>query len=119
MTKLFESLPPWRKMHTSALLSVMLDCATAASMKRRSRMAAVIANVPTAAHAARRMKSRRVMAEIFFSFIKSFLDGEVRRVHNQVDDGADTVAHLCLVGRRGEIHRVRDIIDDVRLRGGG
>jgi hypothetical protein len=37
----------------------MFDCATAAFMKRRSRMAEVIATVPTAAQAARRMKSRR------------------------------------------------------------
>src|SRR5450432_954687 len=99
----------------------MFDCATAAFMKRKSRMAAVIANVPTAAHAARRTKSRRVMTEMFFSFIKSFLDREIRRADNQMDDGADAVAHLRRGRRRAErkIRRVRDVIDDVGLRGGG
>src|SRR5471030_2862088 len=99
----------------------MFDCATAAFMKRRSRMAEVIANVPTAAHAARRTKSRRVMTEMFFSFIKLFLDREVRRVDNQVDNGADAVTHLPLRRRRAErkVYRVRDIVDDVRLRGDG
>jgi hypothetical protein len=56
----------------------MFDCATAAFMNRRSRMAEVMATVPTAAQAARRMKSRRVMIGIFFSFIKLFLDDVIR-----------------------------------------
>ena len=46
--------------------------AIAAFMNRRSRMAAVMAAVPTAAQAARRRKSRRVMTEIFFSCINYF-----------------------------------------------
>jgi hypothetical protein len=43
----------------------MFDCATAAFMNRKSRMAEVMATVPTAAQAARRMKSRRVKTENF------------------------------------------------------
>src|SRR5260370_33019609 len=94
----------------------------AAFMNRRSRMAEVIAAVPTAAHAARRMKSRRVRTEMFFSVIKSFLDGESRRTDEEMDDGADTVAHLR--GRRlrrgvGEIRGVEYVMHDVRLAGAG
>src|SRR5882757_7953337 len=90
-------------------------------MNRRSRMAEVIAAVPTAAHAARRMKSRRVRTEMFFSFIKSFLDGEIRRTDEEMDDGADTVAHLrgrLLLRVGGEIHGVDDVIEHGRLGGG-
>src|SRR5215472_1807765 len=98
----------------------MLDCATAAFMNRRSRMAEVIAAVPTAAHAARRIKSRRVMTEIFFSFIKSFLDDVVGRADDQMNHGASAVAHLgysrgCAVG---EIRRVRDVADNIGLSAG-
>src|SRR5882757_2417334 len=94
----------------------------AAFMNRRSRMAEVIAAVPTAAHAARRMKSRRVRTEMFFSFIKSFLDGKVRRTDEVLDDGADPVAHLRRCRHRrgaGEIRGVGEVRDRVRLGGAG
>src|SRR5271166_3868989 len=99
----------------------MLDCATAAFMNRRSRMADVIAAVPTAAQAARRMKSRRVRTENCLSCIRSFLNDVVGRAGDQMDDGADAVAHLAL-GWRGAVGKIRgvaNITDDVCLRGGG
>src|ERR1700748_2753722 len=95
----------------------MFDCATAAFMNRRSRMAKVIAAVPTAAQAAFRRKSRRVMTETFLSFIKSFLDRDVRRCRNQVNHRASPVAHLSLRGRTAEweIHHVGDVIHNIAL----
>src|ERR1019366_7834411 len=98
----------------------MLDCATAAFMKRRSRMAEVMAAVPTAAQAARRMNSRRVMTEKSFCSIL-FLNGVVRRIGDEMNDGPHAVA--LLRGRRrraeGEIHGVGDVIYNVCLGGGG
>src|SRR5579862_437522 len=96
----------------------MLDCATAAFINRRSRIAEVIAAVPTAAHAARRIKSRRVMTETFLSFIKSLLNDVVGRADDQMNYSTRAVAHLGLVRgcAVGEIRRVRDITDDIRLR---
>src|ERR1700677_673693 len=98
----------------------MLVCATAACMNRRSRMAEVMAAVPTAAQAVRRMKSRRVRMETFLSFIESFLDDVIRRADDQMNDGAHAVAHLRLGRRRAvrEIGGVGDITDNGCLRGG-
>ena len=50
----------------------MFDWATAAFIKRRSRMAAVIAAVPIAAQPTRRRNCRRVMTEMFFWCINYF-----------------------------------------------
>src|SRR5208282_2745880 len=99
----------------------MFDCATAAFMNRKSRMAEVMAAVPTAAQAARRIKSRRVTTEIFLLLIKSFLDEVVGRTDHQMNDGANAVAQLRLGRRRavGKIAGIGDVADDVRLRGGG
>src|ERR1700677_4214260 len=99
----------------------MLDWATAAFMKRKSRMAEVMATVPTAAHAARRMKSRRVMTEMFFLFMSLFLDNVVGRIGDQMNDGTNTVAHLGLAGGRaiGEIVGAGNIGDDIGLGGVG
>jgi hypothetical protein len=72
MIMLFESLPPWRKMQTSALYVPGLDCATAAFMKRSWLIAEVMARVPTPAHAARRMKSRRETLERLVLLIDYF-----------------------------------------------
>src|SRR5882724_10584280 len=73
----------------------MFVCATAAFMKRRSRMAAVSAAVPTAAQAAWRMNCRRdVGIEKGFGSINLFLDGEVRRSDDQMHRRANAIAHL-------------------------
>src|ERR1035438_1657734 len=100
----------------------MFDCATAAFMNRRSRMADVMATVPTAAQAARRMKSRRVKTENCLSCIKLFLDDVVGRTDHQMNDGANTVAHLRLGWYWRGVRKIRgigDVADDPRLCGGG
>src|SRR6266850_5005084 len=94
--------------------------ATAELMNRRSRIAAVSAPVPSAAHAAWRMKLRRVMTETGLSFIKLSLDGELRRTDDQVHHRPDPVPHLR-VGRRGvwEAGSAGDVVDDGGLDGRG
>src|SRR5579863_10426101 len=96
----------------------MLDCATAAFMKRRSRMVEVMAAVPTAAQAAWRMNWRRVRTEMFFSFMASFLNEVVRRTHDQMHHRAHAVPQLSLGWRAGVCEIGRDVVDDVRLCGG-
>src|SRR5580698_726648 len=100
-----------------------MDCATAAFMKRNWLIADVMATVPTPAHAARRIKSRREMLEKSFwlFFLILFLNDVVRRTRDQMDDRAHTVAHLRLVRRRTvrKIRAIGDKADDVRLREGG
>src|ERR1022692_732817 len=93
----------------------MFDCATAAFMKRRSRMAEVIAAVPTAAHAAWRMNSRRARTETFLFSISLFLDGEIGRGVDLVDQCADALAHLGGGRRRAvaEVDGVGDVVHDV------
>src|ERR1700722_7949940 len=94
----------------------MFDWATAAFINRRSRMAEVMATVPTAAQAARRINWRRVKSEYGLYFINSFLDEEIRRAGDQMNDGADAVAHLRLGGWRtvGEIG-AGDVVHNARL----
>src|SRR5271170_6595070 len=98
----------------------MLDCATAAFINRRSRMAAVMATVPTAAQADRRINWRRVKSENLLWRIKSFLDDEVGGAGDQMNHGADAVAHLRLRGRGavGEIIGAGDIAYNAGLGGG-
>src|SRR6266702_8133067 len=81
----------------------MLDCATAAFMNRRSRIAEVSAAVPTAAHAAWRRNWRRVwrIETCLFSIKRSlFLDCKIRRTEQHVNHGPNPVTHLRVTGRR-------------------
>src|SRR5881628_158794 len=97
-------------------------------MKRRSRMAEVIAAVPTAAQAAWRMNWRRDNSRrtstlnCFCSIIireywirdsreRSSLDGEVGGIHDEVNDGAHAIAHLG--ESRSRIREGVGIIDDL------
>src|SRR5690349_16946483 len=95
----------------------MLVWATAAFINRRSRMAEVIAAVPTAAQAAWRINWRReISAGSVVLFIALILDREIRGSDEQVNDGADAVAHLLVRGCRVlEVGVVADVIDDVGL----
>src|SRR5688572_2625121 len=68
-------------------------------MKRKSRSVLVNATVPTPAHATCRMKSRRERRRIWRSSslervgrISLFLDGELRRRDDEMDNGTHTVA---------------------------
>src|SRR5437588_6103009 len=107
----------------------MFDCAMAAFMKRKSRIAAVMAAVPTAAQAACRMKSRRLRAENDFfsiesvyarsdrwpiSFNRLTLHRIIGRIDDEMNDCSDTVAHLTVSW--GCISKIRsDIIHDQGL----
>src|ERR1700761_3668530 len=95
----------------------MFVCATAAFMKRRSRMAEVMAAVPTAAHAARRMKSRRVITEIFLLCIDLLLNDVIRRTDDQVNHGTHAIAHLGFRWRGAvrEVGRIGYVPDDIGL----
>src|SRR5262245_4446651 len=91
----------------------MADCATAAFMKRKSRIADVSAPVPSAAQAAWRMKRRRVMTETDLSFMGLPLDGEVGGTDNLMHHRTDTIPHLrkrrrVVVGEP----RIGDVIGD-------
>src|SRR3954462_398828 len=76
----------------------MLLWATAAFMKRRSRMAEVMAAVPTAAPAACRMKSRRLYLEKDCWSINLLLDSIIGGTGDQMKDGAHAIHHFL---RRG------------------
>src|SRR6185369_8877084 len=94
----------------------------AAFMKRRSRTQELMATVPTAAQAAWRMNSRRVLrTDICLFSIKLFLDGEVRGHQEQVNHRFDAVAHLGIgwgrVVREAEV--VAGVIDDGGFGAGG
>src|SRR3954467_14658078 len=117
MTRLLESFPPDRKMHTSALYSAGADWAAAELMKRRSPMAEVSAPVPSAAHAAWRRKLRRVRTENSLCFILLPLNDEFRGADDEMNDRANTVPHLGFGrgGGVGEPRRVRHVIDDDRF----
>src|SRR5437016_1149070 len=98
----------------------MLDWATAAFMKRKSRIAEVMAAVPMAAQATCRMKSRRFSTEGGCFSIRLFLDGVIGGSNQQVDNRANTVAHLRISGRGiGEIGIVGDVINDNGAGAGG
>src|SRR6266581_1610838 len=105
----------------------MLLWATAAFMNRRSRMAKLIAAVPTAAHAAWRMNWRRDRAEAEAEYMRfnsvdgiseSSLDGEIGGVDDEMNDGANAIPHLG-EGRWCAVRQSRGVIDDLCLCGGG
>src|SRR5438876_12214176 len=90
----------------------MLLWATAAFMKRKSRMAQLSAAVPTAAQAAWRMNSRRVRRpENCWCRISLSLYGEIGRVNEQVNDGLHTIAHISR-RRNGEVDGISNVVDD-------
>src|SRR5581483_8948233 len=99
----------------------MLVWAIAALMKRRSRMAEVIAAVPRAAQATWRMKLRRgSRTEDDFGSIRLFLDGVVGGRDDQMDHATNAVEHLGTGGRAvRKVGGVGDVVDDGRLRAGG
>src|SRR2546423_10556255 len=71
-------------------------------MKRRSRIAEVMAAVPTAAQAACRMKSRREYLEKDCWSIKLPLNDVLRRIDNEIGNPTHAVAHLRISqGRAG------------------
>src|SRR5215471_17691190 len=73
----------------------MLLWATAAFIKRRSLIAEVRAAVPTAAQAAWRRNSRRLLSrETGLGSIRLFLDGKVGRGDDQVNHGLHAVPYL-------------------------
>src|SRR5438270_8854769 len=86
-------------------------------MKRRSRIAEVIAAVPTAAQAACRMKSRRLYLEKDCWSIKLPLDSIVWRAGDEMEHRPDTVHHF-LSGRRG-IRQRGNVADDLAPDGRG
>src|ERR1035441_3698178 len=85
----------------------MLLCATAAFMNRRSRMAQLMAAVPTAAQAAWRMKERRSSSEDDFFSIMLSLNDEIRGSEDQVGNRSHAIPHLGIgrsrVGKRGGV----------------
>src|SRR6516164_5029778 len=103
----------------------MFDWATAAFMKRRSRIVLVMAIVPTAAQAACRMNSRRDWNwEEDFRSIKLFLDRVVWRGDDHMDRRPDAVAHLGIgrwriVREISSITGARDEVDDSVLGAAG
>src|SRR5438270_658313 len=86
----------------------MFDWATAAFMKRRSRMAEASAPVPSAAQAAWRMNWRREREVKYALSIKFlFLDGELGRVENEMNHGSGTITSLGGPGLgQGEINNL-------------
>src|SRR5664279_1304050 len=91
----------------------MLLWATAAFMKRRSRMAQLMAAVPTAAQAACRMNSRRSSTEADFFSIMLFLNSEIGGGKDEMNNGANAIAHLG-IGRSG-VSQGGGVVDDLGL----
>src|SRR2546423_14163911 len=90
-------------------------------MKRRSRIAEVIAAVPTAAQAACRINSRRLYLEKDCWSINLPLDGVIGRIEDHMHNRADAVPHLGISRRCavGEVTGVGNIADDLRAGGSG